>query len=160
MKKIYMLLLLVFGLTNPALADVWNTDTGGFLSKGTGAVIEGYDPVAYFTQKQAVKGKPEFKASHNRGEFWFTSAENRDLFIKNPAQYAPQYGGYCAYAVAAKNDLVTVDPNAWSVVDGKLYLNYDKDIQATWEKDMKKYLAQSEKNWPKLNQSTSNTTTN
>lgn len=154
MKKIYMLLLLVFGLTNPALADVWNTDTGGFLSKGTGAVIEGYDPVAYFTQKQAVMGKPEFKATHKGGEFWFSTAENRDLFAKNPNQYAPQYGGYCAYAVAAKNDLVRVDPTAWKIVDGKLYLNYDKDIQTIWEKDMKKYLELSEKNWPKLNQST------
>ena len=113
-----------------------------------GAAIRGYDPVAYFTEGKPVKGKPEF-AHQWKGATWrFASAANRDRFAAAPEQYAPQYGGYCAYGVAS-GYAVKTEPDAWSVVDGKLYLNYDRSVQASWVKDTLGYIRKAEANWPR-----------
>ena len=112
-----------------------------------GGAIQGYDPVAYFTEGKPVKGKPEF--SHQwKGAAWrFASAANRDRFAAAPEKYAPQYGGYCAYGVAS-GYAVKTEPDAWSVVDGKLYLNYDRSVQASWVKDIPGYIRKADANWP------------
>jgi len=114
-----------------------------------GVAIEGTDPVAYFTDGKPVAGKKEFSFEWMGATWRFASAEHRDLFAKEPGKYAPQYGGYCAYAVA-KGDTASIEPDAWTIHDGKLYLNYDKEIQAKWLEDMQGYIARADLNWPKM----------
>jgi YHS domain-containing protein len=114
----------------------------------SGAAIRGYDPVAYFTSGKPVKGSKEF-TTRWRGATWhFASAENRDRFAAAPEKYAPQYGGYCAYGVS-QGYTVSIDPAAWTVVDGKLYLNYSTSVRRTWEKDIPGYIRKADVNWPR-----------
>jgi YHS domain-containing protein len=108
--------------------------------------IRGYDPVAYFTQSKPVKGQETITHTWNGAVWHFASSQNRDLFAKNPEKYAPQYGGYCAYGWS-QGYAVKTEPEAWSVVNGKLYLNYDMDIRNTWEKDKDEYIKLADKNW-------------
>jgi hypothetical protein len=114
-----------------------------------GVAVGGYDPVAYFTEKRAVAGRPDITTSHKGATWRFASTANRDEFLKDPDRYAPRYGGYCAYGVA-QGYAVKGDPQQWSVVDGRLYLNYDAGVKATWAKDIPGYLAKSEAQWPKV----------
>jgi YHS domain-containing protein len=118
-------------------------------SNWRGLALRGYDPVAYFTEGKAVEGSSEFTVEWKGATWRFASAANRDRFAGNPSHYAPQYGGYCAYAVA-KGDTASIDPEAWRIIDGKLYLNYSREIQAEWEKDIPGYIAKADQNWPKL----------
>ena len=109
--------------------------------------VGGYDPVAYFTAGKAIPGSVDITLQHD-GVMWrFASESNRDAFAADPARYAPQFGGYCAFAIA-QGSIAKGDPEAWSIVDGKLYLNYDARIKATWLKDAKNLIAKGEKNWP------------
>lgn len=112
--------------------------------------LSGYDTVAYFTQSKPVKGSESFKTEYKGAEWQFSSQANLDAFKANPEKYAPQYGGYCAYAVGKYNDLVSADPEAWKIVNGKLYLNYDKDIQAEWVANQSEYITKGNANWPGL----------
>jgi YHS domain-containing protein len=112
-----------------------------------GAAIRGYDAVAYFTAGKPVKGDAKFAHSWRGAAWQFSSARNLELFKANPEKYAPQYGGYCAYGMA-KGYKATTEPDAWSIVGGKLYLNYDLDIQKTWNKDQPGYIKKAEVNWP------------
>ncbi|MBT1450608.1 YHS domain-containing protein [Glaciecola sp. XM2] len=96
--------------------------------------IKGYDPVAYFTQADAVQGNQQFTAEYNGAVYYFASAENQALFNGTPAKYAPQYGGYCAFGVTQEKKY-DIDPTAWAVVDGKLYLNLNAGAQRVWDKD-------------------------
>jgi YHS domain-containing protein len=111
--------------------------------------IRGYDPVAYFNYGAAIKGSP--RITHEwRGATWhFAHAENRDKFAADPEKYAPQYGGYCAYGVA-QGYAVEIEPGAWSIVGGKLYLNYSSGIKERWQKDVPGYLRKADANWPKV----------
>ena len=116
--------------------------------RGLGA--KGYDVVAYFTDGKPVKGDPQFMLEHGGVKWQFASAEHRDLFKADPAKYAPQYGGYCAYGVAV-GGLYDVRPDdSWSVVDGKLYLNKDPGVKQTWLKDVPGNISKAETNWPKI----------
>jgi hypothetical protein len=109
--------------------------------------IRGYDPVAYFAAGRPLKGSPQF--THQwRGATWhFATAENRDAFAAAPDKFAPQYGGYCAYGVA-NNYAVPIDPAAWSIVDGKLYLNYSLSVRNDWNKDIPGHIRKADTNWP------------
>ena len=120
--------------------------TGIFSSKA----LDGYDTVAYFTENKPVKGSSDYKTKYKGADWYFSSNENRQTFIANPEKYAPQYGGYCAWAVSAKNDFAPGDPEEWSLVDGKLYLNYNDDIKTQWEADQANHIVQADKNWPAL----------
>tara|TARA_R110000868_G_scaffold4155_58_gene25757 strand:+ start:2886 stop:3401 length:516 start_codon:yes stop_codon:yes gene_type:complete len=111
------------------------------------AAIRGYDVVAYFTQAKPVAGKADFSHSWNNAEWRFASAENRDLFAANPEKYAPQYGGWCAWAVS-QGYTAPIDPEAWRIVDGKLYLNYSKSVQQRWARDVPGNISKSDRNWP------------
>ncbi len=111
--------------------------------------VKGTDVVAYFTQGKAVRGSREHVAEWNGATWRFSSAEHRELFAGDPEKYAPQYGGYCAYAVS-QGATAPIDPEAWKIVDGRLYLNLDQDIQTVWERDIPGYVAQADENWPKL----------
>ncbi|MEM7527077.1 MAG: YHS domain-containing (seleno)protein [Pseudomonadota bacterium] len=114
-----------------------------------GTAIDGTDPVAYFTEGRPVDGSSDFKHEYNGATWLFASAENRDLFAANPEKYAPQYGGYCAWAVS-QGYTASTDPENWAIVDGKLYLNYNADVQTRWNKDIPGHIASADKNWPKV----------
>jgi YHS domain-containing protein len=114
-----------------------------------GVAIRGYDPVAYFQQSQPVKGSPKFSYLWRGATWQFASAENRDRFRAEPERYAPQYGGYCSYAVS-KGHTASIDPEAWKIVEGKLYLNYGKDVQKKWGEDVPGNVSKADKNWPDL----------
>lgn len=112
-----------------------------------GIAISGADPVAYFTESAYVPGSNEFTHSWQGVTWQFSNAANRDTFAANPEAYAPQYGGFCAYAVS-QGVTAPIDPESWKVVDGKLYLNLNKKIQKRWEKDIPGYIASADQNWP------------
>ena len=105
--------------------------------------------VAYFTAGKAVEGDSGFSHKWNGSEWHFAIAENRDMFAAAPEKYAPQYGGYCAYAVS-QGYTASVDPKAWTIVEDKLYLNYSKSVQSTWEKDIPGYITAADGHWPKV----------
>jgi YHS domain-containing protein len=112
--------------------------------------VSGYDTVAYFTDGKPVKGSEQFKTEYKGATWLFSSQENLERFKGDPEKYAPQYGGYCAYAVGEKNALVSAEPDVWKIVDGKLYLNYDKDVGKIWAKDIPGYIQKADANWPGL----------
>jgi YHS domain-containing protein len=114
-----------------------------------GLAIDGYDPVAYFTEGRPVKGDPRFTHGHRGATYHFMSAASRDLFAKEPDRYVPQFGGFCAYAVS-RNYTADTDPLAWKIVDGKLYLNYNTRAQAKWEEDVPGNITKGHANWPGL----------
>jgi YHS domain-containing protein len=114
-----------------------------------GVAIKGYDPVAYFTDGGPVKGKKEFQYEWRGAKWQFASAGHRDLFKADPGKYAPQYGGYCAYAVS-QGKTADIDPDAWDIVNGKLYLNLSKDVQKIWSKDIPGYIKKADRNWPHI----------
>lgn len=114
-----------------------------------GVAINGHDVVAYHTDGKPVAGKPQVTASW-RGATWrFASADHRDLFIADPAAYAPQYNGYCAWA-AASGYLASTDPEAWQIVEGKLYLNYSQSVRRRWQRTMPANIRKGDANWPRL----------
>ena len=112
-----------------------------------GLAIDGYDTVAYFTKGDALRGEAKFKADYKGAVWHFMSAENRDLFIANPKKYAPQYEGYCAYA-AANGAVAKTEPDEWSIVDGKLYLNYNALIKIRWDVSQQEFIKDGDKKWP------------
>jgi YHS domain-containing protein len=109
--------------------------------------VQGYDPVAYFTDGKPVKGTKAFATTWNGAEFRFASAANRDAFKANPEKYAPQYGGYCAWAVS-QGYTAKGDAKHWKIVDGKLYLNYNTSVQKKWEGDIPGFISAANTNWP------------
>jgi YHS domain-containing protein len=112
-----------------------------------GLAIRGTDPVAYFTQGRPIAGISKFTYTWNNATWRFASAENRQLFAANPQRYAPQYGGFCAWAVS-QGYTASIDPNAWKIVDGKLYLNYSKGVQRQWDRDIPGHISKANANWP------------
>jgi hypothetical protein len=120
---------------------------GVYVEKGL--AIRGTDPVAYFTEGRPVAGDPMITAEWGGATWRFASTANRDRFLADPAAVAPQYGGFCAWAVANGYTAET-DPEAWKIVAGKLYLNYSKDVQADWETDIPGNIARADANWPNL----------
>ena len=115
--------------------------------------IQGYDPVAYFTQKKAAKGKKEFMTSYEGVTYYFSSQANKDSFVKNPAGYEPQYGGWCAYAMGANAEKVEVDPGTFKILEGKLYLYYNAYLNNTlksWNKDEVNLKKKADANWKKF----------
>ena len=118
----------------------------GFLSS---SAVGGYDPVAYFSKGMPVKGDKQF-AMEWKGAWWyFSSGENLAKFKANPTAYAPQYGGYCAYG-ASQNAAVKGDPLLWKIVDGKLYLNINKQVVGIWRKDIPGYIEKANTRWPNV----------
>jgi YHS domain-containing protein len=116
-------------------------------SSWTGTAIEGYDPVAYFEEGKPVEGDSDYTHDWMGATWYFASAANRDLFAADPEKYAPQYGGYCAWAVA-NGYTAKIDPQAWAVVDDKLYLNYSLDVQKQWQQDVPGNITKADGNWP------------
>lgn len=112
-----------------------------------GVAIRGTDPVAYFTQGKPQRGKAEYETEWNGTRWRFASAEHKQMFEENPEAYAPQYGGYCAWAVSNNYTASTV-PEAWKIVDGKLYLNYSLGVQEQWSQNIPGNIRRGDANWP------------
>lgn len=119
-----------------------NVDTAG-------VAIHGYDPVAYFTVGKPTPGNAQFTAKHDGATYRFASAANRDAFLKEPAKYAPAFGGFCAMGAALDKKL-DGDPKLWRIVDGKLYLNVGEPAQKRWLEDVPGNIKKAESNWPKI----------
>ncbi|MBX3331253.1 MAG: YHS domain-containing protein [Nitrospira sp.] len=115
--------------------------------------IDGYDPVAYFTEQKPVKGSTQFRSDYQDSTFQFASAAHRDAFLADPSKYAPQYGGYCAYGMA-KGYKATIDPAAFTVVGDKLYLNYSETVRSRWLSNIPDYVQKADANWPEVQKQT------
>ncbi len=120
---------------------------GGVFSSGWDYAIGGYDTVAYFTEGQPIQGSDEFTTEYKGVRWRFVSQENLDKFLADPEKYRPQYGGYCAYAVA-NNTTAEGNPENWAIHNGKLYLNVSKGVQRRWLKDKDGYVEKADNNWP------------
>lgn len=126
-----------------------NTLKGGLFGGRTDTAILGYDTVAYFTDGKPVKGQDAYVFEWQGAKWKFASQSHLDEFKAKPEQYAPQYGGYCAYGVSQDN-LVSIEPDKFRIVDGKLYLNYDGDVQEKWLKDIPGYIRQADAKFQSL----------
>lgn len=142
MKYLLSLLLFVSAFSY-AQAPIY---TGYFSEKA----LKGYDTVAYFTEHKPVKGDAQFISEYKGVDWYFSSAKNLALFEKNPEKYAPQYGGYCAWAVAEKRAFAPADPHQWAIVNDKLYLNYDADIKSKWDKAPADFIHKADQVWPQM----------
>ncbi len=118
-----------------------------YTARFSNVAVGGYDPVSYFADAGPVKGSKEFKTDHNGAEWRFASQANLDAFLADPAAYAPQYGGYCAWA-ASQGYTASGDPEVWTVHNGKLYLNYSRNVQKDWLQDKDGFIALADANWP------------
>ena len=145
MKTLFSLIL-VLGLAFPTLAQTNKTLLN--LDK-TGVAIQGYDPVAFFTDGKPVKGKPEFVTKRDGAVYLFSSKDHQLSFVKDPAKYEPVFGGYCAYGVS-RNKLVEIDVNAFQIVEGKLVLQYSKGVRDDFNKDATGNLTKAQQYWPGL----------
>lgn len=116
---------------------------------GSDLAVAGYDPVAYFNDGKPVAGSKDFTYEYKGATWRFASAANLAAFKAAPDKYAPQYGGYCAWAVS-QGYTAKGDPKFWKIVDGKLYLNYDAGVQKKWEQDIPGFIGKANGNWPKV----------
>ena len=114
-----------------------------------GIAINGYDPVAYFSENKPVAGDAAYTAEWNGATWQFASQANRDTFVAAPESYAPQYGGYCAYAVS-KGGTATTQPDTWTIHEGKLYLNFNLTVRDIWRQDISGNVAKADANWPSV----------
>ena len=128
-----------FGLSAQSMAAEKNLSFQGI-------AIQGYDPVAYFTENKAVPGNAAITAAHDGAIYQFASAEHKAAFEANPAQYVPQYGGYCAFG-AAQGYNAPVEPDQFTIADGKLYLNYNGDVRQRWNEDRGSYIRKADAYW-------------
>lgn len=154
MKRNIFLTVVIFGLFFlPATAQ----DQTGLRKKqynlDNGIAIDGYDPVAYFKVKKAVKGKKDLAVTHQGVVYYFSSVENKEEFKKNPSSFEPEYGGWCAYAMGEKGEKVSIDPETFKVVNGKLCLFYNRFFNNTlksWNKDETRLKTAADASWKKF----------
>lgn len=152
LKLVFLLTLLIHAAPVVAADDPVtpiNTDARNL-------ALKGYDPVAYFADGKPIPGLPTLPYEWNGAVWRFANAANRARFISDPAAFAPQFGGYCAWAVS-RNYTADIDPDAFDIVDGKLYLNYSKFVQLRWKVNRDHNIRKAEQNWPKLTQSAKGT---
>jgi len=146
--RLALLALFALAMMAGAALSPMTASAGGIVNSSLlgGVAIEGTDPVAYFTDGQPVEGSSEFEHGWMGATWRFVSAEHRDQFAADPEKYAPQYGGYCAWAVS-QGYTAKIDPAAWKIVDGKLYLNYSPAVQSQWQSDVPGNIAKADANW-------------
>lgn len=116
-----------------------------------GKAIRGYDPVAYFTDGKPVLGNPSLSHTYQNATWFFADQKHLDAFKTDPEKYVPQYGGYCAFGLSRGYKAPT-DADAWTISDGKLYLNYNRNVRTEWDKDRPGYIGKADKNWPQIKQ--------
>ncbi|MEN9712790.1 MAG: hypothetical protein RLY90_1051 [Pseudomonadota bacterium] len=130
-------------------SNAWSKDSSIYTALFSNLAVGGYDTVAYFTEGRPIKGDAHFFTQYEGVQWRFSSAKNRALFLENPQKYAPQYGGYCAWAVS-QGYTASADPLRWRIVEGKLYLNYDADVQKKWEANIPDFIQKANQNWPNV----------
>jgi len=145
MKKLTVIVVVVLVLIGFATSHAEAKKPEIFARRGV--AIKGADPVAYFVARNAIKGKKELTYEWKGATWRFVNAKNLEAFKADPNKYAPQYGGYCAWAVA-ENYTAGIDPDAWTIFNGKLYLNYSGGIGKKWSKDKQGNIKRANKNWP------------
>ena len=141
-SKLLSILLFAFALAAGAPDRYVNVDRSGL-------ALQGYDPVAYFTDAKPVKGDANIVATYEGATYRFASADHKATFERDPAKYVPQFGGFCAYAVSI-NKTASIDPNFWEIVDGRLLLQHNKKAWDLWHKDPSNNLVKADSNWPAL----------
>ena len=149
MKKILIIVIAFVSITLNAQTAAKRTSEFNLEKK---VAIQGYDPVSYFTQKKAVKGKSSIATTYEGITYNFSSQANKDTFLKNPVNYEPQYGGWCAYAMGASGEKVEIDPDTFKIVDNKLYLFYNaffNNTLKTWNKDENNLKKKADSSWKK-----------
>lgn len=143
MKKTFLALTCLVAISSFAAdKQLLNLDSNG-------VAIQGYDPVAFFTQNKPVKGQQPFHSSYNGAMYLFASQQDKDLFDKEPSKYEPQFGGYCAYG-ASRGNRAPVKIEAWQIVNGRLLMQYDLDVKDAFNKDQQGKLKKADQNWPGL----------
>jgi YHS domain-containing protein len=150
MKKLVLFLLILVSGTLFAQNDAKRVSQYNLENK---VAIQGYDPVGYFNQGKAIKGKKDISTSYQGVTYNFSSSENKNAFLKNPTKYEPQYGGWCAYAMGSAGEKVEINPETFKVVDGKLFLFYNAYFNNTlksWNKDEGNLKTQADNNWKKI----------
>lgn len=125
----------------------------GEFNEVDGVAIRGYDPVVYLNEQKAERGSAEFTGVYKGSTFRFRDVANRDLFLANPEKFAPQFNGYCAFGVS-RGYKADTSPDAFSVVDGKLYLNYNAEVKTMWSKDVSGYVTKANEKWPTVEKTT------
>jgi YHS domain-containing protein len=151
MKKIIVVLLVVFAFS-ATFAQSASKKVSEYNLENKVA-IQGYDPVSYFKQNKAVKGKKEIAASYDGVMYQFSSVTNKEIFSKNPPAFEPQYGGWCAYAMGSAGEKVEINPETFKIIDGKLYLFYNAFFNNTlksWNKEEATLKAKADANWKKI----------
>lgn len=143
--KKFIVLIIATAIFLPGQVVAGEINTGYFGN----VAIKGYDPVAYFTEQQAVKGSQNLSYDWFGARWIFSSEQHKTMFSKNPVKFAPQYGGHCADGVAYGDLTRNIDPQAWRIIDGKLYLNYDQGAAAEIE-EIDGQLEKSQQNWPAI----------
>ena len=149
------LLLGLGGLAVVGIASAWAAssvlaETGPvFEGRTDGVAINGYDAVAYFEERKPVEGSPDITLEHGGVTWRFSSAKNRAAFAADPERFRPAYGGFCAFAMA-KGQKVKTEPEAWSIVDGRLYLNYDLNVRSMWDQRQAEFIKAADGHWPKI----------
>ena len=140
MKKTLLMLFI-------ATISVQNYAQNQYLKNGV--AIQGYDPVGYFESNKAIEGNKEITTKYKEATYYFSSENNKTLFLKNPDKYVPQFGGFCAYGVSENHNSPT-QPEAFTIVDGKLYLNYNLKVKELWSKDRESRIEKANQNWLQL----------
>jgi YHS domain-containing protein len=151
MKKLILILFVVLSSTISFAQSAAKRTKEYNLEKKV--ALQGYDPVAYFTQKKAVKGKTTLAATHEGVTYNFSSQANKEAFVKTPTNYEPQYGGWCAYAMGANGEKVEINPETFKIVDGKLYVFYNAYFNNTlksWNKEEVNLKKKADANWKKF----------
>ncbi len=156
MKQLVITLTIFLSFSTLAFSQIANSSSKkNFNLDKSNLALEGYDPVTYFTIQKATKGKENLNTTYAGITYRFSTVEDLTLFKANPTKYLPQYGGWCAYAMGSSGDKVDIDPETFKLVDGNLYLFYNKffnNTKKTWNKDEKNLKKKADINWIKLNQ--------
>ncbi|MCC7307546.1 MAG: YHS domain protein [Acidobacteria bacterium] len=142
----FLFLVVLAGIAISAAACTKTENFAAVNIDGEGVALKGFDAVAYFAVEKAVEGSPRYEYAWHGAKWLFANAANLEKFKQNPEAYAPQYGGYCSYAVS-KGYTADGDPNAWKIVDGKLYLNYNLEVKEMWETDQQQNIKKGEEHW-------------
>lgn len=151
MKPFLLLLTLLAGITTSHAQNA--TQRKKEFNTSNGLAVQGYDVVAYFLQNKAQKGSKDLAVVYEGLTYYFASTENKEAFKKNPAKYEPEYGGWCAYAMGAKGEKVEIDPKTYKIINGKLYLFYNKFFNNTltdWNKDETNLKKKADASWQKF----------
>ncbi len=149
----HLLLFLVMGGITTTVFSQNSTENSNHFNLNKGIAVQGYDPVSYFKSGRAEKGNSTISSNHNGATYYFTSQENKNQFLKNPTQYEPQYGGWCAFAMGDYGKKVEINPETFKIVDGKLYLFYNAYLNNTlksWNKDEINLKTKADNNWAKI----------